>query len=214
MCFENKNGGRLLYKRGQIYIADLTDVKGSEQGGYRPVLIIQNDIGNRYSPTVIVACITSRVKNNMPTHAMLIDEFREGLDKDSVILLEQIRTLDKRRLRKYIGTISNSEMDKVNEALKISVGLREEIKLTENKKELDKHRQEIDTKLEKINELDNFIYKWIIRGGELIKISEDIKEINLRVNELIYLSKQYKINTSIKLRYESLLRNDLREMVG
>ena len=178
MCFENKNGGQFLYKRGQIYIADLTDVKGSEQGGYRPVLIIQNDIGNRYSPTVIVACITSRVKNNMPTHAMLIDEFREGLDKDSVILLEQIRTLDKRRLRKYIGTISSSEMDKVNEALKISVGLREEIKLTK------KQEEELNHVRKELEDVDNIICWWISeRGGDILSIPNEMMKFNLRYKE-------------------------------
>lgn len=212
MGFENKNGGQ-LYKRGQIYIADLTDVKGSEQGGYRPVLIIQNDIGNRYSPTVIVACITSRVKNNMPTHAMLINEFREGLDKDSVILLEQIRTLDKRRLRKYIGTISNSEMDKVNEALKISVGLREEIKLTESQKEELKH---VRAELERI---DNIICWWIDdRGGDILSIPTEMMEFNMRYKEYNYLINKYRIDNKYEIKYEKVLtrgkEKDLDRMVG
>lgn len=213
MCFENKNGGRLLYKRGQIYIADLTDVKGSEQGGYRPVLIIQNDIGNKYSPTVIVACITSRVKNNMPTHAMLINEFREGLDKDSVILLEQIRTLDKRRLRKYIGTISNSEMDKVNEALKISVGLREEIKLTESQKE------ELDHVKSELERIDNIICWWIDeRGGDILSIPTEMMEFNMRYKEYNYLINKYRIDDKYNIKYEKVLargeEKDLDRMVG
>lgn len=212
MGFEIKNGGQ-LYKRGQIYIADLTDVKGSEQGGYRPVLIIQNDIGNKYSPTVIVACITSRVKNNMPTHAMLINEFREGLDKDSVILLEQIRTLDKRRLRKYIGTISNSEMDKVNEALKISVGLREEIKLTESQKEELKH---VRAELERI---DNIICWWIDdRGGDILSIPTEMMEFNMRYKEYNYLINKYRIDNKYEIKYEKVLargeEKDLDRMVG
>lgn len=212
MGFEIKNGGQ-LYKRGQIYIADLTDVKGSEQGGYRPVLIIQNDIGNKYSPTVIVACITSRVKNNMPTHAMLIDEFREGLDKDSVILLEQIRTLDKRRLRKYIGTISSSEMDKVNEALKISVGLREEIKLTESQKEELKH---VRAELERI---DNIICWWIDdRGGDILSIPTEMMEFNMRYKEYNYLINKYRIDNKYEIKYEKVLargkEKDLDRMVG
>lgn len=213
MCFENKNGGRLLYKRGQIYIADLTDVKGSEQGGYRPVLIIQNDIGNRYSPTVIVACITSRVKNNMPTHAMLIDEFREGLDKDSVILLEQIRTLDKRRLRKYIGTISSSEMDKVNEALKISVGLREEIKLTK------KQEEELNHVRKELEDVDNIICWWISeRGGDILSIPNEMMKFNLRYKEYNYLINKYRIDDKYEIKYEKVLargeEKDLDRMVG
>lgn len=212
MGFEIKNGGQ-LYKRGQIYIADLTDVKGSEQGGYRPVLIIQNDIGNKYSPTVIVACITSRVKNNMPTHAMLINEFREGLDKDSVILLEQIRTLDKRRLRKYIGTISNSEMDKVNEALKISVGLREEIKLTK------KQEEELNHVRKELEDVDNIICWWISeRGGDILSIPNEMMKFNLRYKEYNYLINKYRIDDKYDIKYEKVLargkEKDLDRMVG
>ena len=107
--------------RGDIYYADLDPVLGSEQGGIRPVLIIQNDAGNRFSPTVIVAAITSAKKNNLPTHIAL--DPIEGLYKKSVVLLEQVRTLDKRRLKNKIGTISQENLQKVNEALMISVGL-------------------------------------------------------------------------------------------
>ncbi len=110
-------------KRGDIYYADLSPVVGSEQGGLRPVLIIQNDIGNRYSPTVIAAAITSRLsKTRLPTH---IDVFadRVGLVKDSVILLEQVRTLDKRRLKEKMGHLDDGVMAEVNRAIAVSVGL-------------------------------------------------------------------------------------------
>ena len=110
-------------RRGDIYYADLSPVVGSEQGGLRPVLIIQNDIGNRYSPTVIAAAITSRMsKTHLPTH---IDVFadRVGLAKDSVILLEQIRTLDKHRLREKMGHLDENMMNEVNTAIAISFGL-------------------------------------------------------------------------------------------
>ena len=109
-------------KRGDIYYADLSPVVGSEQGGMRPVLIIQNDVGNKHSPTVIAAAITSQInKAKLPTHIELsASEF--GLSKDSVILLEQIRTLDKRRLKEKIGSLSDSQMQKVNVALLISLG--------------------------------------------------------------------------------------------
>ena len=110
-------------RRGDIYYADLSPVVGSEQGGLRPVLIIQNDIGNRYSPTVIAAAITSRIgKTRLPTH---IDIYANqvGLAKDSVILLEQIRTLDKRRLKEKMGHLDDSIMDTVNTAIAISFGL-------------------------------------------------------------------------------------------
>ena len=112
-------------KRGDIYYADLSPVVGSEQGGLRPVLIIQNDIGNRYSPTVIAAAITSRMdKTKLPTH---IDVYAEkvGLSKDSVILLEQVRTLDKRRLKEKMGHLDEGLMDQVNTAIAVSFGLPE-----------------------------------------------------------------------------------------
>ena len=113
----------MIVKRGDIYYADLSPVVGSEQGGIRPVLVIQNDIGNKYSPTVIAAAITSQInKAKMPTHIELAAK-DYGLNKDSVILLEQIRTIDKRRLREKIGRIDDGLMASVNNALSISCGL-------------------------------------------------------------------------------------------
>ena len=110
-------------KRGDIYYADLSPVVGSEQGGLRPVLIIQNDIGNRYSPTVIAAAITSRLgKTRLPTHIDIFAE-RAGLSRDSVILLEQIRTLDKRRLKEKMGHLDDHVMQQVNDAISVSFGL-------------------------------------------------------------------------------------------
>ncbi len=110
-------------KRGDIYYADLSPVVGSEQGGLRPVLIIQNDVGNRYSPTVIAAAITSRMgKNRLPTH-IDIHADKVGLAKDSVVLLEQIRTLDKRRLKEKMGHLDDGMMNAVNTAIAVSFGL-------------------------------------------------------------------------------------------
>ncbi|MGI6662721.1 MAG: type II toxin-antitoxin system PemK/MazF family toxin [Bacillota bacterium] len=111
--------------RGDIYFADLSPVIGSEQGGFRPVLIIQNDIGNKYSPTVIISAITSQIqKARLPTHVEL--SVREsGLDKDSVVLLEQLRTIDKRRLKRRVARLSEELMRKVDEALAISIGLKQ-----------------------------------------------------------------------------------------
>ena len=110
-------------KRGDIYYADLSPVVGSEQGGLRPVLIIQNDVGNRYSPTVIAAAITSRMgKNRLPTH-IDIHADKVGLSKDSVVLLEQIRTLDKRRLKEKLGHLDDGMMSDVNTAIAVSFGL-------------------------------------------------------------------------------------------
>ena len=114
-------------KRGDIFYADLSPVVGSEQGGLRPVLIIQNDIGNRYSPTVIAAAITSRMgKNRLPTH-IDIHADRVGLAKDSVVLLEQVRTLDKRRLKERMGHLDDQTMQTVNSAIAVSFGLQDTV---------------------------------------------------------------------------------------
>lgn len=113
----------MLVKRGDIFYADLSPVIGSEQGGIRPVIIIQNDIGNKYSPTVIVAAITSQInKAKLPTHVEISSE-EYGLNKDSVVLLEQVRTLDKKRFKEKIGHMTDSDMEKVDRALRISIGL-------------------------------------------------------------------------------------------
>jgi len=110
-------------RRGDIYYADLSPVVGSEQGGMRPVLIVQNDVGNKYSPTVIAAAITSKTsKSKLPTHIEVFAD-RYGLAKDSVILLEQIRTIDKTRLKEKMGHLDDAVMDRVNDAITVSFGL-------------------------------------------------------------------------------------------
>ena len=112
-----------MVKRGEVYFADLSPVIGSEQGGMRPVLIIQNNVGNHYSPTVIVAAITAKIqKAKMPTHVEVSAE-KHGLERDSVVLLEQIRTIDKQRLKDKVTQLDYHLMQKVDEALEISVGL-------------------------------------------------------------------------------------------
>ena len=109
--------------RGDIYYADLSPVVGSEQGGVRPVLIVQNDVGNRFSPTVIAAAITSQKdKTKLPTHIRLQAE-GSGLARDSIVLLEQIRTLDKQRLRERMGRLDDHSMNRVDRALQVSFGL-------------------------------------------------------------------------------------------
>lgn len=111
-------------RRGDIYYADLSPVVGSEQGGVRPVLIVQNNVGNRFSPTVIAAAITSqRDKANLPTHIQ-VQSIESGLTKDSIVLLEQIRTIDKRRLKEHMGRLDELSMNRVDQALQISFGLQ------------------------------------------------------------------------------------------
>lgn len=110
-------------RRGDIYYADLSPVVGSEQGGMRPVLIIQNDVGNKYSPTVIAAAITSRMgKTKLPTHIDVYAD-RAGLSRDSIVLLEQLRTLDKRRLKEKMGHLDEAVMHEIDNAIAVSLGL-------------------------------------------------------------------------------------------
>jgi len=115
----------VVVKRGDIFYADLSPVVGSEQGGVRPVLVVQNDVGNKFSPTVIISAITSQInKAKLPTHIEITaDEY--GLAKDSVILLEQIRTIDKKRLKERIGRLDDELMQMVDDALTVSFGLTE-----------------------------------------------------------------------------------------
>ncbi len=115
---------KMNVKRGEIYYADLSPVVGSEQGGIRPVLIVQNDVGNKYSPTVIAAAITSqKYKTGLPTH-IKVNADGCGLAKDSIVLLEQVRTIDKRRLKEKMGNLGESEMGRIDKALSVSFGLR------------------------------------------------------------------------------------------
>ena len=121
-----------MIKRGELYYADLSPVVGSEQGGVRPILIVQNDTGNKYSPTVIAAAVTSKMtKAKLPTHIEL-SEGEFGLAKESVILLEQIRTLDKKRLKERIGELSPLKMKRVNTALLISLGFSDVANFSSN----------------------------------------------------------------------------------
>lgn len=113
----------MLIKRGEIYYADLSPVVGSEQGGMRPVLIVQNDVGNKFSPTVIAAAITSqRFKTNLPTH-IRVNARECGLSKDSIVLLEQVRTIDKQRLKEKMGNLDERDMSRIDKAISVSFGL-------------------------------------------------------------------------------------------
>lgn len=115
----------MMIRRGDLYYAALNPVLGSEQGGVRPVLVVQNDIGNQYSPTTIIVAVTSQInKAKLPTHVE-IEAAGSGLEKDSVILAEQVRTIDKSRLKQKVGTLGQDIMEKVNRAIEISLGLSE-----------------------------------------------------------------------------------------
>lgn len=113
----------MIVKKGDLFFADLSPVVGSEQGGVRPVLVVQNDVGNKYSPTIIVAAVTSQTgKAKLPTHVQL-EATQGGLSKNSVVLLEQLRTIDKQRLKERIGTLSESQIPDVEKALSVSLGI-------------------------------------------------------------------------------------------
>ena len=128
-------------KRGDIYYADLSPVVGSEQSGIRPILVIQNDIGNKFSPTIIGVPITSKLKTNMPTH-ISIEGNKYGLEKYSVILAEQIRTLDKTRLKEKVGRLDKKTLEQVKKAIEISCGLRGRLTFEEYIKYISKYKEE------------------------------------------------------------------------
>lgn len=112
-----------MIKRGEIYYADLRPVVGSEQGGIRPVVILQNDVGNKYSPTTIVAILTSKVKPSLPTHVLIHSDEVNGLEKDSTLELEQFRTIDKRRIKDLVGRLSTEDCERVRDALMVSLAI-------------------------------------------------------------------------------------------
>ena len=111
----------MVVKRGDVFYADLDPIIGSEQGGIRPVLVVQNNIGNKYSPTLVVLPISSAKKTHLPTHIRICGS--KMLPKDSVVLAEQIRTIDRNRLRNYVGSLGLEIMERINEAMKISIGV-------------------------------------------------------------------------------------------
>lgn len=170
-----------IIKRGEIYYADLGQGAGSEQKGLRPVLVIQNDVGNKFSPTIIVAAITSKTeKRRMPTH-VAINAKKYGLPEDSVVLLEQIRTIDKSRLGMKIGALSNSVMDEIDRSSKISIGLSDA-------RFNDRYIYE---KIQEINELNSIIEKYKSNNSDLMM--EELEKISL-VGDIINYCKEFSVN--------------------
>ena len=201
MGFEIKNGGQ-LYKRGQIYNATLSGTQGSEQGGLRPVLIVQNNIGNKFSPTITIVPLTSELtKARLPTHVELEGY---GLNFKSVILIEQIRTIDKRRLRDYIGQLNEELMEKVNKGILIHNGIINE------KEEL------VKEKISDVEGLDKFICRWLLAGGAIKDIESYIKEIKYKINEINNIIYKYRINIKLNVEYQYVMEDviNLNRMVG
>lgn len=189
-----------IYKRGMIYWADHSGNKGCEQGEIRPVIIVQNDVGNKYSPTVIVMSITSRLaKPKLPTHFQIFKNDYLGLGSDSVVLGEQIRTMDKRRLGDFIGRLKEEDEQKLDDVLAISFDL------LNNKKEqtIDEHLQDrINGLLSHIRMIDGYIVRSLDKGIETELMSEDFTERQSLICELksicknnsLQFSKYYDIN--------------------
>ena len=171
------------FKRGDIFYADFGEGIGSEQGGIRPVVIVQNNVGNKFSPTLIVSPLTSKMtKAKLPTHVM-IRVSESGLPKDSVALTEQVRVLDKSRIKSYVNSLPEDILDELDEALEVSVGLtkRSELKA----KQLTSEIKIIDILIEKCMKLF---------GGNINSIKEELKEREIKVNELETYCKTKRLN--------------------
>lgn len=193
-----------LYTRGMIAWANLGEGVGSRQGGMRPVVIIQNNVGNKFSPTVIVSAITSKVnKKKLPTHVELNREHYSNLHSDSLIMLEQVATLDKRRLGDIIGYLTEEDLAKLNLALEISVGLG----LNCDKKNINKEtEQRIYDLVKHITVIDGFIIRSLDKGTESSQICSDFSERHSLLCELKFVCerndldiKQYYDENNIKL---------------
>ena len=185
-----------IYKRGDIFLVDLGETVGSEQGGIRPVIIMQNDIGNKYSPTVIVATITSKqTKAKLPTHVEL-KACECALDRDSVVLLEQIKTLDKSRIINYIGRLNRKQMSKIERAFEISTGLYNE------------HKQEIKNILAQIKTKDIGITYCLQNGIPVTKLQKDINKLNKLQEELEVKKNIYRLDGYYEIQYEKYLKGE------
>lgn len=193
-------GNEFIIKRGDMFRA-VFDAVGSEQGGERPFIVLQNNLGNRYSPTLIVALVTTKVKRDMPTHVKLTKEF--GLKEDSVVMLEQIRTIDKSRIinGSYIGRVSRETMKLIDEAMSISIALKNsrDTEARNQVKEVEYWARSIDDLIDDVYATSEQIKQRIIK----LKIEYNkLKEICFRCR--LYLSDYYVLD---EFKYESMLRS-------
>jgi len=190
----------MIYKRGSVFKAKLNSLEqtiGSEQGGTRPVIILQNDTGNKYSPTVIVATITSRMnKAKLPTHVEISQDF---LPKKSVVLLEQIKTIDKSRLIKYLGQVDSKTLTKIDNSAKISLSL-EDSKYNKIVKAMEKKKCEIE-------KLDFYVAKSLENGTPLTKIKSDYDILEVAIEEFNKLKVKYSLDMELELEYMNVSMN-------
>ena len=178
------------FKRGEIYWFDFGIAKGSEQGGIRPAMIIQNDIGNKYSPTVIVCPITSQIKKKeWPTHVYLSDYIKYGLRRPSQVITEQMKTTDKSQLGDYIGIIDKVVMDRVDKAIEISVNVGSAKHLSEPRE-----IKVIKEKVEDIKDLDRFISMWFSKNNDTERIQDYIEDREIAIKDLEKYAEMNNIN--------------------
>ena len=195
------------FKRGYVYWVDFGLSKGSEQGGVRPSVIIQNDVGNRYSPTVIVCPITSEIKKKeLPTHVYLNDYKSYGLKNPSQVIAEQMKTIDKKQIGDYIGEIDIEVMDKVDRAIEISVNVG-----SAKSSYLPREVKVIKEKVEEIKDLDKFIRMWFSKNDDIDRISCYIKDREIAIKDLERYAKMNNINYR---EYYSPMREERVRMVG
>ena len=179
-----------LIKRGQIVEIDFGNPEGCEQGGIRPAIVIQNDIGNKYSPTVIVCPITSRFsKKELPTHIPINNFAKSGLNRLSQVLTEQIATKDKSKITRYIGAVDSNTMEKIDKAIEISVQVGKN-KLNNDTREV----KNVKIMIQKIEELDNFIKMWLSYNNDINPIKKQMKERELKIKALEKYSNDNGIN--------------------
>ena len=201
------------FKRGDIYYANLNPVIGSEQGGTRPVLIISNDVGNKHSPTVIVAPITSRIhtKAKLPTHT-LINDF-EGLDKNSIILLEQVRTIDKQRLRQYLGMIPDDIVARVDKALAIKL---KEVDLNKARLEREIDNLPVDTRFRE-RKIHDMTLRLDALYDTIVELEERIEDAKLRKSsiemETITLDNIYKLMLNFGKLYDIISDEEKKSLI-
>lgn len=195
------------FRRGYVYWVDFGLSKGSEQGGVRPSVIIQNDVGNRYSPTVIVCPITSEIKKKeLPTHVYLNDYKKYGLKTPCQVIAEQMKTIDKRQIGDYIGEIDIEVMDKVDRAIEISVNVG-----SAKSSYLPREVKVIKEKVEEIKDLDKFIRMWFSKNDDIDRISCYIKDREIAIKDLERYAKMNNINYR---EYYSPMREERVRMVG
>lgn len=177
-------------KRACIHWVDFGETKGSEQGGIRPAIIIQNDIGNKYSPTVIVCPISSEIKKKeLPTHVYLDNWKTYGLTKPSQVITEQIRTRDKAQLGDYIGCVDVDTMNKIDKSIEISVQVGSAKNIIEPREVRESKR-----KAQEIREIDNFLRMWFLKNDDINKVQEYIKDREIMIKDLELYSTRYNLD--------------------